>query len=406
MKILAASWIAPMSAPIIRDGAIAMNAGKIVVVGDAKKIRSEHRGAEMTDLGDSILLPGLINPHTHLELSDCTRSGPNSDSFTDWILTMRQRAGAGDFAAATRAGIAQCLRFGVTTVGDITQQMNITRPILAASPLRGISYGEVLGLAKRRFRFDELLPQAIDREHETDRMKIGLSPHAPYTVDLDGYKQCMEIAKTRSLPIATHLAENHSESAFLTDHAGPFRDLWNTLDSWVDPVHTYRGSPIEMARATGLLELPAVLAHVNYCSNEEMNLLAAGSASVIYCPRTHAYFKHPPHRWREMLDRGINVAIGTDSCASSPDLNLVDDLRLLRTLASDLPAEQILQLATTRAARALSMENQIGSLDPGKEADLISFRAIGDDPLEAILQSNEVPTSVWIGGQQVMSDAG
>lgn len=406
MKILAAAWIAPMSSPIFRDGAIAIAEGKIVAVGDAGKIRSEYPGAEMTDLGDSILLPGLINPHTHLELSDCTPGGSSADSFTDWILTMRQRSGAGDFAAATRAGIAQCLRFGITTVGDITQQIQITRPILAASPLRAISFGEVLGLAKRRFRFDELLPQAIDREYETDRMKIGLSPHAPYTVDLDGYKQCMEIAKTRAIPIATHLAENPGESSFLTDHAGPFRDLWNTLGSWVDPVPTHRGSPIEMANIIGLLELPTVLAHVNYCTDEEMNLLAAGSASVIYCPRTHAYFKHPPHRWREMLDRGINVAIGTDSCASSPDLNLVADLRLLRTLALDLPAEQILQFATTRAARALSMENQIGSLAPGKEADLISFRAIGDDPLEAILQSNEVPTSVWIGGQQVMSDVG
>lgn len=404
MKILAAAWIAPMSSPIFRDGAIAIAEGKIVAVGDAGKIRSEYPGAEMTDLGDSILLPGLINPHTHLELSDCTPRGSSADSFTDWILTMRQRIGAGDFAAATRAGIAQCLRFGITTVGDITQQIQITRPILAASPLRAISFGEVLGLAKRRFRFDELLPQAIDREYETDRMKIGLSPHAPYTVDLDGYKQCMEIAKTRAIPIATHLAENPGESSFLTDHAGPFRDLWNTLGSWEDPVPTYRGSPIEMANLIGLLKIPTVLAHVNYCTEEEMNLLATGSASVIYCPRTHAYFKHPPHRWRDMLDRGINVAIGTDSCASSPDLNLLDDLRLLRTLAPDLPAQSIWQLATTRAARALSMQNEIGSLTYGKEADLISFRAIGDDPLEAILQTNIVPTSVWIGGQQVMRD--
>ena len=176
--------------------------------------------------------------------------------------------------------------------------------VIAQSPIRCVSFGEVLGLAKRRWRFEELLPIAIDSKHATDRLRIGISPHAPFTVDLEGYKQCLELARRNALPLATHLAENSEEQDFLESHSGPFRQLWNDLDSWQDDVPTYRGSPIDMAKAIGLLDYPALLAHVNYCNDRELNLLASGQASVVYCPRTHAYFSHPPHRWREMLARG------------------------------------------------------------------------------------------------------
>jgi cytosine/adenosine deaminase-related metal-dependent hydrolase len=149
--------------------------------------------------------------------------------------------------------------------------------------------------------------------------------------------------------------------------------------------------------------VPTLLAHVNYCDDDELELLSGGQASVVYCPRTHAYFQHPPHRWREMLARGINVAVGTDSCASSPDLNLVDDLRLLRRLASDMPAKQLWELGTIRAARALGMEHEIGSLTPGKRADLVVFNVRGGDALEQILHGRQLPNSVWIDAARVDS---
>jgi cytosine/adenosine deaminase-related metal-dependent hydrolase len=130
-------------------------------------------------------------------------------------------------------------------------------------------------------------------------------------------------------------------------------------------------------------------------------MLSRGKASVVYCPRTHRYFGHPAHRWRDMLARGINVAVGTDSCASSPDLNLVDDLRLLRRIAPEIPAETIWEMGTIRGARALGMENEIGSLAVGKHADLIAFAASGNNPLEDILSHAANPTSVWMDGAQI-----
>src|SRR5205823_6032319 len=199
------------------------------------------------------------------------------------------------FTAAVKAGVEQSLRFGVTCVGDISQQMHITRPALRNSPMRCVSYGEVLGLAGLQPRYDLLLPRAIDRSDEGTRLRIGL------------------------------------------------------------------------------IEYRTLLAHVNYCDDDELEILSRGRASVIYCPRTHAYFGHPPHRWREMLDRGVNVAIGTDSCASSPDLNLLDDLRLAHAVAPDFSVDRLFELITTRAARALGWEAELGSLAPGKFADFAVF---------------------------------
>ena len=208
-----------------------------------------------------------------------------------------------------------------------------------------------------------------------------------------------QVAKQNHLPLATHLAETSHEAEFLSHHTGPLRELWDAWLTWDDRVPTFTGGPIRFAKAVGMLDYPTLLAHVNYCDDAELDLLAQSQASVVYCPRTHAYFSHPPHRWREMLARGINVAVGTDSCASSPNLNLVDDLRLLRKIAPEVPAETIWQLATTRAARALTIEPSVGSINFGKFADLIAFEVDSNSPLEQLLLEEHFPRFVWMRGE-------
>ena len=393
---------------MIRDGAVVIHDERILELGDAQDMHERHADAAQIDQGSSILLPGLVNPHTHLELSACQPSPAFSGHFVDWIIGIRDRIKLdlnnveASLKRSVELGVKQCLKFGVTCIGDISQQMNITRPLLRDGPLRVVSYGEVLGLARRRPRFDELFGRAVDESSASDRLRIGLSPHSPYTVDLDGYRQCLALAREKHLPLATHLSETAEEEVFLRDKAGAFQEMWQRLGHWAEPVPTFSGSPIEFASAIGLLDYPTLLAHVNYCSDDELELLSRGKACIIYCPRTHAYFGHPPHRWREMLARGINVAVGTDSCASSPDLNLIDDLRLLRQVAPDFPAQSIWEMATTRAARAIQMEEISGSIASGKAADLIAFQIESDDPLEEILINSRQPTAVWVAGQQVL----
>jgi cytosine/adenosine deaminase-related metal-dependent hydrolase len=398
VKIIQAKWVAPMDRPILRDAAVAIVAGKIVTVDSAGSVRQAHPHAEVIDLPRSVLLPGLINAHVHLELSNCECGASPGGTFGDWILSLRDRMRIDpanqeqSIADAVKNGIDQCLRFGVTCVGDITSAIEISRGVLRSSPLRAVSFGEALGLAKLRQRFVLSLERAANVMEQSERLRIGISPHAPYSVDL---------------PLATHLAESAEEEAFLKHHTGMFREIWNKLGLWDESVTTYPGSPIAFAKSIGLLDYPTLLAHVNYCDDTEMDLLANGTASVVYCPRTHAYFGHPPHSWREMLAKGINVAVGTDSCASSPDLNLLDDLRLLRKIAPEVPAEVIWEMATTHAARALMLHEAVGALSPGKAADLIAFETEGNAALEELLAETRLPHKMWVAGTgQERSDTG
>lgn len=405
-RLISAAWIAPMDAPPLRDGAVVIANARIAAVGEARQLRRDYAGAEVEELGDVVLMPGLVNAHTHLELSDLS-CGESPTSFVDWILSLigrTARLGAADgssIANAMRIGIEQCLRFGVTTVGDISKQCRFSRPVLGKSSLRAVSFGEIQAMAQRRNLLEERFAAASDRSEETERLIVSVTPHAPWSVEAAGYRRCLEWANQLNRPIATHLAENPEEAEFLAEHTGPFRYLWEAgINAWDDDVPRHDGGPIRLARDLGLLDFPTLLAHVNYCSNEELAIVAGGRASVVYCPRTHKYFGHPPHRWREMMKRGINVAVGTDSCASSPDLNLVDDLRLLHKLEPDVPAIVWWKMATIHAAKALRLDDQVGSIRAGKRADLTAFAAPHGDPLAGILERQAIPVGVWIDGER------
>jgi cytosine/adenosine deaminase-related metal-dependent hydrolase len=404
--LLLAKWVAPMDRPMIREGGIVFAEGRIIDVGDGRELRAQHPD-EVEDAGESIVLPGLVNGHTHLELTNTARPDAWPNAFVDWVLqlmvSVRQAAGENlqEFIEhGMRAGVAQCVRFGVTTVGDVTRHAAFSREVLASSGLRAVSFGEVVGMAARREFLPLLLESAQDRRLESDRLIVGLEPHAPYSLDLSGYRECVEVARKQCLPIATHVAETSDEAEFLRDHAGPFRRLWETMGAWSERVTRLDGGPIRAMQSVGLLDLPAVLAHVNYCDDDELDILARGHASVVYCPRTHAYFRHPPHRWREMLARGINVAVGTDSCASSPDLNIVDELRLLHRVAPEVRPMALWEMATVRSARALGQWHRAGSLAATKDADIVVFPVKTDDPLAEVLETDVLPSHVWAAGQR------
>ncbi len=401
--VVTAAWVAPMTGPPVRGGAVAFVAGRVAAVGPVADVRGRFPDVPVHDAGDAVVLPGLVNAHVHLELS-ALRPGPPPASFVGWLLDLMRAAGPGDPAAAAAAGAAECLGFGVTGVGDVTAFPAATRPVVSATGLAGVSYGEVRAMAARRAFLEPRLAAAAEPTGSV-RLHAGVSPHAPYSVELDGYRRCLAVAVDHGLPLATHLAETADEAAFLAGHAGPFRDLWSALDAWTPDVPTAAGGPVRTAHALGLLDYPAaLLAHVNHCDDAELALLAGGRASVVYCPRTHAYFGHPPHRWRDLLAAGVNVAVGTDSRASSPDLNLVDDLRLLRRLAPAVPPADLWAMATTRAAHALARPD-LGRLAVAAAADAVAFPVRSDDPLADpladVLDGDALPIATWVGGTEV-----
>jgi len=411
VRILTAAFVAPMDSPTLRDAAVAVGDGVILAVGLIPDVRHRFPQAVLQELGNVVLLPGLINAHTHLELSDL-HQGDRPESFVGWLMNLMGQTFRTTpdemrvaVANAVQIGVQQCLRFGVTSVGDISRQSPLTRPLLKDGPLRVVSYGEIQAMAQRRDLLEQRFATAADVSQESSTLRVGLTPHAPYSVEPEGYARCLSFARQHNRPLATHLAETPDETIFLENQTGPFRELWEVgVKAWDEHVPKYVGGPIRFARDIDLLSYPTLLAHVNYCDDEELSILARGKASVVYCPRTHAYFGHPPHRWRDMLAAGVNVAVGTDSCASSPDLNIVDDLRLLRGIAPDIPASQLWEMATLNAARAINQSDRLGSITPGKAADLVAFATTDADPLNWVLRHAVEPSQLWIAGQAKYAD--
>jgi cytosine/adenosine deaminase-related metal-dependent hydrolase len=376
---------------------------RIREVGDAKTLQRDHPEANTIDFGDSMILPGLINAHTHLELSAFQRP-PAPYAFVPWVQQLVDQHTSDPTISFTGVmdGVRQSTKFGVTCLGDVSAQLAPVRTMLPQfTSQRLVSFGEVRAMATRRNLLDERLAAALDPAGSSCR--IGISPHAPYSIEPTGYRRCLAAARERGLPLQTHLAETRDEERFLADHTGPLRDLWDYIGGWDNDVPTFAGGPIRYAETLGVLDYEGTsLAHVNYCDDAELEILAHGKASVVYCPRTHRYFGHPPHRWREMLAAGINVAVGTDSAASSPDLNVVDDLRLLHEIAPHHPVEELWQMATARAAMALQWDDEIGSIAAGKSADFTIFNVSTNDPLREVLEDpTRLPGQVWIKGNPV-----
>ncbi len=387
MPIFRARHLATLSGPVINDGCVVVNDDRIVSAGAYCDIRPTSVDQDI----DGVLMPGLINFHTHLELTNIRRPA-SSGSFVDWILTISPliRGDKATFAQrradAVRQGIAQCIQFGVTRVWDITQNVHIVRPVLEESGIRYISFGECLGIGERRPRFDLLLTDAISTQH-SPAASIGVSPHAPYTVDSEGLQNVIEQTKADGLPVMMHLAETPDEAAFLLDHSGPLGEIYRRLDMDPGPAPGFSGGPIAWLNTMGANSIHA--AHVNYCSDADIQMLKQMNVTVVWCPRTHTYFGHPPHRWKEMCKAGVAVRFGTDSCASSPDLNLVDDLRLVLRQWPDVEPMDLFR----RAA---------GEIRAGEFADMVAFQTASTDPLTQILQTPDMlPTHVWVGGKLI-----
>lgn len=405
ITLLRADRVAPVTSPAVADGAVVIDGSRVLDVGAAAEMSRRYPAARHIDFGRAAIVPGLVNAHTHLELTAVGRAPCPAGGLPDWIIDLRRRR-EGSFRTvppgeAVRMAVAQCLRFGVTTVGDVSYCCAETRAALASSPLRAVSFGEILALGPARATTDSLLRSSLDDRHAGPRLTIGLAPHAPYTVAPDIYKLCLCLAADRGMPLTTHLAETRFEREFLAAHAGPLRRMWDSISAFDGTgLVPFADGPVHYARTLGLLDHPALLAHVNHCDDGELDALARGRTSVVFCPRTHAYFGHPPHRWREMLARGVNVAVGTDSCASAPDLNVLDDLRLLHGQAPDVPAPLLWELATVRAARAMGL-HRVGDISPGAAADLAVFPCAGPDPLLALLEEACLPLGVWIDGAPV-----
>jgi len=401
--IVKARFVIPVDRPAIQNGAVAFEDGRIVAVGQAGDMPDSP---PVVDYGDAVICPGFVNAHTHVELSAFAGKMPPTPEFTHWLARVIEAAGSAlaqkvDTREAVRDGIRQSLASGVTMVGDIARNPLWTREVLANSPLRGVSYGEVIAIGARRRLLAERLEAAASTKWQSERIRVGISPHAPYTVEPDAMRACAGEADKTGAPLSIHLAETREEGLFTRNGTGPFADFLRNLGVWDESIPASGCGPVELAQRAGLLKERTVIAHANYVDDEDIQRIADGRASVAYCPRTHHAFGHEPHRFRDMLDAGINVCIGTDSLASNPSLSILDELRFLHRQCPDVPAAKLLAMGTLHGARALGLDEQAGSLTVGKQADLVGIPLEGSHPEDAwasILRSSQEANAVYISG--------
>lgn len=384
---LRARWVLPVDDAPIRDGHVSIVDGRIAAVGAGRP----DQGI-VEDLGDSVLLPGLVNAHTHLEFSDLTAPlGAPGMSLPDWIrLVIGQRKrGRRDAAAAIAAGLAETVAGGATAIGDIATAA-------AATPGRSpglqfnatvVPFQESIGFSAARV---ESALADVQQRFEASGAAAGLSPHAPYTVHPQLLARLVSLAASRGAPVAMHLAESREELQLLAAGEGPFRALLEERSMWDATAIPPGSRPLDYLRT--LAEAPrALVVHGNYLDAEEITFIGQrrGQMSVVYCPRTHGYFQHEPYPLAQMIAAGVRVALGTDSRASNPDLNMLAELRFAARRHPEIEPAAWLRMATLDGAEALGLGDALGSLAVGKRADLFALRCAGDDPLESVLNSGE-----------------
>jgi aminodeoxyfutalosine deaminase len=402
-----ARLVFPVSAPPLRDGVVTIAGDRIVAVGE------NLSGRPATDLGDVALLPGLVNPHTHLEFSLLEHPlGQRGMRWPDWIMAVvrhrrAQEEQAGTTAwsarrAALSAGLEECLAHGVTTVGDI-----VTADVEDVSwyqlPLRWYAFRELLGQRPDAVAHQtESADQHIRRVAEGRRMRAALSPHAPYSTSRELIATACRLSREQSLPVALHLAESREELQLLDTGTGPLRDMLQALDAWHPSAFPGGSSPRDYLEILATAQQSLVV-HGNYLTDAEWDYLAARAAhmAVVYCPRTHSYFDHAPYPLAAMLQRGVRVVVGTDSRASNPDVSLWEELRTVARTHPDVAPSRILQMGTLDAAAALGCGDEVGSLAAGKCADLAVVRIhhqLPADPHLALWECDQAVQATLCGG--------
>lgn len=391
-----ARWIFPVDGPPLERGVLTIADDRIAAV-EPHGTRTADR-----DLGNAAILPGLVNAHTHLDLSCAQGKCPPTQNFTDWLRAVvagRRTSTLNETTAGIQSGIADSVAYGTTLLGDISAQ-GLSWELLLKAPIRSVIFYELIGLTRKREIQAKKNAKAWLRRHRpTINCRPGLSPHAPYSVRDCLYRNLTDQAEKNQIALATHLAETEAEIELLRDHSGPLVEFLEEMGAW-DPNGLIEYSPaLVMRQCSKFNRSPILFIHCNYL---RPTTAFPRNGTPVYCPRTHAAFGHPPHPFREFLARGVRVALGTDSLASNPDLDVLAEARFVHAKHPDVAGDVLLRMVTLSGAEALGWADETGSLTPGKSADFIVLplpKLEARDPHLLILESALPVSGVVFRGQ-------
>ena len=396
LQVYRARYVMPMSAPIIEDGAVVVADGIILAVAQHEALRRDYPQAIYHDLGEVILMPGLINAHCHLDYTMMRGQLAPGSSFTSWIQGLNKIKFAlqeQDFLTAIEEGARELYSWGCTTVCNIESFSNLLSKPLGA-PLRLWQFLEVMdirgpqqgmeGLATA----EDFLKKKID-----EKINFGISPHAPQTTSQVLYRGAHDLAKKNKIPFCTHLAESEEEFEMFAHGSGVLFDFLKSFGR--DMSDCGFQTPVQALLQNDLLPRGSLLVHMNFLNKKDRELLTsrADDFFIVHCPKTHRFFERPPFDWNFFYKNQYRLLLGTDSLASNDRLNLFEEMQLMAQRVPGLAPEEILKMVTLHPAEALRMRQRLGELCPGAFADMIAIPFEGKiaDVAAAALHNTNCP---------------
>ncbi|MBV9997736.1 MAG: amidohydrolase family protein [Verrucomicrobia bacterium] len=388
----------------IRDAAFVVEGNRFTQVGPASAILAGNDDP-VVNLGDVVVLPGLINAHCHLDYSLMRGAILPSRSFAHWverINALKRSFSDDDYLQATRSGLAELRRNGTTAVLDIAAVPQIL-PRLAPPPIRVYTFLELIDVRPRPWEDRYAFGSWCVFEPVANRLGgFGLSPHSPYTASAPLYQVARECSERFRLPVTTHVAESDEEFNMFVERRGPLFDLLQKIGRPMDDCGGI--TPLRHLLRHSLIGPETILAHVNRLDEQDIEWLSRpewARLTVVHCPKSHRFLHHPRFPLETLLERGINLALGTDSLASNDSLNLFAEMRTLRHTYPYLSAEDALRMVTVNSARALGAGHELGRIAPGYLADAIGLPCTAemlDSPYDLVLENrSSVPWTLVNG---------
>jgi 5-methylthioadenosine/S-adenosylhomocysteine deaminase len=398
MKILAAEYVLPISSEPIKNGAVVFDGTQIVYVGEAIEANEKFPSADIENFGKAAILPGFVNCHSHLEITAMRGALDNVEhDFKSWLLKLNSlRAAMTDeeIVDAAYQGALEGAAAGVTCFGDIGRMGHAGVSALKRAGLRGIVYQETEfspdnSTADEDFKKLGEKFEALKKE-ETDLVKVGLSPHSPYTVGSRLFELIAQYSIINRIPLSIHAAESQDEIDLLAKGEGLFAEFaTNAGLEWESP----HCSPIEYLERLGVLSARPLLAHCLKVSESDIRKIASNGAAIAHCPKSNAKFGHGYAPFEKFLDAGIAVGLGSDSVASNNMCDLLEESRFAVFSARNredsnhfITPREALETATLGGAKALGLDHMIGTLEPGKQADIsvISLEHHAQQPINDV----------------------
>jgi cytosine/adenosine deaminase-related metal-dependent hydrolase len=374
-----AAWVLPICSPPIRDGWVTIDGGRVAGVGRIEDLRrAAAHGVADRDLGAVAILPGLVNAHTHLELSYLAGEVAPAGHFVEWIrrvMAARRRRPdptSAEIVEGAQRGIQEALEFGTALVGDISNTL-VTVDLLDRTPLGGRVFYELI-----RFKPDDaaaLVREASERVAaigRRERLRASLAAHAPYSVAPAVFRAIRGMMqRDADARCSVHLSESRDEVEFIRSGEGPWRALLEELGSWDSTFLPPGSSPVEYLDTLGFLEPRVVVVHGVHMTAADLARLAARGVTLVTCPRSNRHTGAGVPPVARFYESGVRVAVGTDSLASCSDLNVFEELAAMRAVAPAVPAAALLESATVVGARALGFDDY-GTIAPGQRGRLLA----------------------------------